>query len=195
MHRLPSRRTLHQAGSQAAGALVLYRTTSRAFRTRAWRPARQLYSPGTRYAPRGGPTMRISELMHTDVKTIDVDECLRSATERLEASSVGALTVTEHGRVVGLLTDSELSLCSTVHGHDPDVTTVREAMVAPLVTCPEDAPLEAGERLMEEHHVNRLVVVDSEQHAVGLLRLDDVASEPLTLLTPGEPLEHLSLYS
>ncbi|MBN8226752.1 CBS domain-containing protein [Corallococcus macrosporus] len=139
--------------------------------------------------------MRISELMTRDVKTIDADECLRSAAERLESSSLGALPVVDRGRLVGLLTDSELSLCSTVHGHDPDVTTVREAMSAPLVTCPEDAPLEAGERLMEEHHVSRLVVVDAEQHAVGLLRLDDVASEPLTLLRPGEPLEYLSLYS
>ncbi|NOK09317.1 CBS domain-containing protein [Corallococcus exercitus] len=139
--------------------------------------------------------MRISELMHTDVKTIDADECLRSAAERLTTSSLGALPVTEHGQVVGLLTDAELSLCSTVHGHDPDVTTVREAMTAPLVTCSEDEPLEAGERLMEAHHLDRLVVVDAAHHAVGLLRLDDVASEPRTLLRPGEPLEHLSLYS
>ncbi|RKG59045.1 CBS domain-containing protein [Corallococcus sp. AB011P] len=139
--------------------------------------------------------MRISELMQRDVKTIDADECLRSAAERLDTACLGALPVTEHGRVVGLLTDSELSLCSTVHGHDPDVTTVREAMTAPLVTCPEDAPLEAGERLMEQHHLDRLVVVDAEHHAVGLLRLDDVASESLTLLRPGEPLEYLSLYS
>ncbi|MHA7632716.1 CBS domain-containing protein [Corallococcus sp. M7] len=138
--------------------------------------------------------MRISELMQRDVKTIDADECLSSAAERLDTASLGALPVTEHGRVVGLLTDSELSLCSTVHGHDPDVTTVREAMRDP-VTCPEDAPLEAGERLMEQHHLNRLVVVDAENHAVGLLSLDDVASEPLTLLRPGEPLEYLSLYS
>ncbi|WP_244227754.1 CBS domain-containing protein [Corallococcus aberystwythensis] len=133
--------------------------------------------------------------MTRDVQTIDADECLRSAAERLGTSSLGTLPVTDHGRLVGLLTDSELSLCSTVHGHDPDVTTVREAMTASLVTCPEDAPLEAGERLMEEHHVSRLVVVDAEQHAVGLLLLDDVASEPFTLLQPGEPLEHLSLYS
>ncbi|NOK16571.1 CBS domain-containing protein [Corallococcus carmarthensis] len=139
--------------------------------------------------------MRISELMHRDVKTIDADDCLRSAAERLNTSSLGALPVMEHGQLVGLLTDSELSLCSTVHGHDPDVTTVREAMTAPLVTCSEDEPLEAGERLMEEHHLNRLVVVDADHHAVGLLRLDDVSSEPLTLLRPGEPLEHLSLYS
>ncbi|MFB1481914.1 CBS domain-containing protein [Corallococcus sp. RDP092CA] len=139
--------------------------------------------------------MRISELMQRDVKTIDADECLRSAAERLDTAILGALPVTEHGRVVGLLTDSELFLCSTVHGHDPDVTPVREAMTAPLVTCPEDAPLETCERLMEEHHVNRLVVVDAENHAVGLLGLDDVSSEPLKLLRPGEPLEHLSLYS
>jgi CBS domain-containing protein len=139
--------------------------------------------------------MRISELMQRNVETIEAGECLRSAAERLGTCPLGVLSVVEQGQVVGLFTDRELALRSTVHGHDPDVTTVREALTGPLVTCLEDEPLEAGERLMEELHLERLVVLDAELRAVGLLRLDDVASDSRALLSPGEPLEHLSLYS
>ncbi|NBD08720.1 MULTISPECIES: CBS domain-containing protein [Corallococcus] len=139
--------------------------------------------------------MRISELMHKDVETIDAGECLRAAAERLDTCTLGALPVTEHGELVGLLTDQDLSMRSTIHGQDPYVATVRDAMTAAPVTCSADDTLDDGERLMEEHRVNRLVVVDAEHRAVGILRRDDVASVPDTLLRPGEPLEHLSLYS
>ncbi|RKH67121.1 CBS domain-containing protein [Corallococcus llansteffanensis] len=139
--------------------------------------------------------MRISELMHKDVETIDADECLRTAAERMRAHSLGALPVTENGELVGMLTDRDIAVRSTALGKDPNVTPVREAMTPTVITCSEDDTLDAGELLMEEKSVRRLVVVDDEHHAVGILSMDDVATVPGKLLRPGELLEHLSLYS
>ncbi|CAM3108724.1 CBS domain-containing protein [Corallococcus sp. ZKHCc1 1396] len=139
--------------------------------------------------------MRISELMHKDVETIDADECLRTAAERMRTCYIGALPVTENGRLVGMLTDRDIAVRSTALGKDPNVTPVREAMTPTVFTCSKDDTLDAGELLMEEKSVRRLVVVDEDRHAVGILSMDDVASIPGKLIRPGELLEHLSIYS
>ncbi|RKG84142.1 CBS domain-containing protein [Corallococcus terminator] len=139
--------------------------------------------------------MRISELMKKDVETIDAGECLRTAAERMRIHYIGALPVTENGQLVGMLTDRDIAVRSTALGKDPNVTSVREAMTATVITCSADDSLDAGELLMEEKSVRRLVVVDADHHAVGILSMDDVATVPGKLIRPGELLEHLSIYS
>ncbi|RYZ41753.1 MAG: CBS domain-containing protein [Myxococcaceae bacterium] len=139
--------------------------------------------------------MRVAELMKKDVETIDAGECLRTAAERMRTGYLGALPVTENGQLVGMLTDRDIAVRSTALGKDPNVTSVREAMTAAVITCSADDSLDAGERLMEEKSVRRLVVVDADRHTVGILDMDDVATVPGKLIRPGELLEHLSIYS
>jgi signal-transduction protein with cAMP-binding, CBS, and nucleotidyltransferase domain len=52
---------------------------------------------------------------------------------------------------------------------------VTDVMSRSIATCSVSATIEEAERLMREQGVRRLVVVDREGHACGLLSLDDIA--------------------
>ena len=52
---------------------------------------------------------------------------------------------------------------------------VTDVMSRRIATCSVAATIEEAEHLMKEQGVRRLVVVDREGHACGLLSLDDIA--------------------
>ena len=64
-------------------------------------------------------------------------------------------------------------------------------MTTAVITCDADAPVEEAEQLMEDKMVRRLIVVDAQRQPVGLLSLDDLASEPEEMLYAGAVMEHL----
>ncbi len=135
--------------------------------------------------------MRIGELMTKNVETIEAGEPVRVAALRMRTCNIGSLPVTEDGKLVGMLTDRDITVRCTALGQDPNTTSVREAMTANLITCDANATLEAAEQLMEERMVRRLVIVDGQSNPVGILSLDDLATVPEQVLHAGEVLERL----
>ncbi|MCP3144643.1 CBS domain-containing protein [Pyxidicoccus xibeiensis] len=132
--------------------------------------------------------MRIGELMTKNLETIEAGEAVRTAALRMRTCNIGSLPVMDGGKLVGMLTDRDITVRCTAMGQDPNSTLVREAMTPNVVTCEPDATLDAAEKLMEDQMVRRLVVVDSERRPVGILSWDDLATVPETVLhaTPGQ---------
>ncbi|GHE48367.1 CBS domain-containing protein [Streptomyces thermocarboxydus] len=89
---------------------------------------------------------------------------------------LGAVLVTDDGQLRGLVTDRDLVVRSVADGVDPEETTVVRACSEDLVTVRPDDELDLAVRLMREHAVRRVPVVDGE-HPVGVLSLGDVALE------------------
>ena len=89
---------------------------------------------------------------------------------------LGAVLVTDDGQLRGLVTDRDLVVRSVADGVDPEETTVVRACSEDLVTVRPDDELDLAVRLMREHAVRRVPVVDGE-HPVGVLSLGDVTLE------------------
>jgi CBS domain-containing protein len=93
----------------------------------------------------------------------------------MAAESVGTLVVVDPaGRPVGILTDRDLMRHCVAEGRDPDLTKVETIMASPLVSGPEELPIEDALSRMAEAGVRRLVVVDRAGSLAGVLALDDV---------------------
>ncbi len=135
--------------------------------------------------------MRIGELMTKNLETIEAGEPVRAAALRMRTCNIGSLPVLEGGKLVGMLTDRDITVRCTALGQDPNTTPVREAMTSTVITCDADETLEVAERMMEDKMVRRLVVVDKQKQPVGILSLDDLATVPSEVLHAGEVLEHL----
>ncbi|MFP2934373.1 CBS domain-containing protein [Pyxidicoccus sp. 3LG] len=131
--------------------------------------------------------MRIGELMTKNLETIEAGEAIKTAALRMRTCNIGSLPVMEGGKLVGMLTDRDITVRCTAMGQDPNSTLVREAMTPNVITCEADATLDAAEKLMEEQMVRRLVIVDSQKRPVGILSLDDLATVPEAVLhaSPG----------
>ncbi|WP_016823379.1 CBS domain-containing protein [Streptomyces viridosporus] len=89
---------------------------------------------------------------------------------------LGAVLVTDGDRLRGLVTDRDLVVRSVSRGGDPEETTVAGACSEDLVTVRPDDDLDRVARLMREHAVRRVPVVDGG-HPVGIIALGDLAME------------------
>jgi CBS domain-containing protein len=122
--------------------------------------------------------MRVEELMSHQANTIDADDTLVKAGQRMRDCVVGALPVLSCGRLVGMVTDRDLAVRAVACGLDVHKTHVRQVMSHDPVTCLPAEPVEAAVALMRRHQIRRLVVVDDSLHPIGVLSVDDIALFP-----------------
>ena len=88
---------------------------------------------------------------------------------------VGLAPIVEGDRLVGTLTDRDIAIRVVAEGRDPESTTVREVASTELVTIDPSQSLDEALRLMAQHQVRRLPVVEEDGRLVGVLAQADVA--------------------
>src|SRR6266478_4882563 len=100
--------------------------------------------------------MKVRELMTRDIAVVHPDSTLQEAADRMRQLDVGPLPVCDHDRLVGMITDRDITVRSTAEGLDPWTTQVREAMTPEVISCSEDDDITDAARLMTEKQVRRL---------------------------------------
>jgi CBS domain-containing protein len=136
--------------------------------------------------------MRVKEVMTPTVEVIDADSTLQGAAARMKSRDIGPLPVCEGGRLVGMVTDRDITVRSTAEGEDPTVIRVRDIMTPELHYCFEDQLVEEAARLMEENQVRRLMVLNRDRELVGIVSLGDLAVETRDEQLAGNTLEAVS---
>ncbi|NBX26013.1 MAG: IMP dehydrogenase [Planctomycetes bacterium] len=109
------------------------------------------------------------------------EDSIGRAMQLMAEQGVSGFPVTERGerrgKVVGILTRRDMKFLSK-----PDGRTVSQVMTRTgLVTAPAHADAAAAERLMLEHRVEKLLLVDAEGRLAGLITmrdLENVAKHP-----------------
>ena len=124
--------------------------------------------------------------MTRSVETIGHDASLRFAATLMENENVGFLPVMRDGRLVGVITDRDITVRAVSRGLSPEETTVEQAMTDDVVTMRENGGVEDAADLMGTRKVRRLVVTGAQESLVGVVSLDTLA---LYIGMPGSP-EH-----
>jgi CBS domain-containing protein len=122
--------------------------------------------------------------------TIEPSTPAREAAGILKSENVGALPISEDGKLVGMITDRDLAIRVLAEGKDAD-TPVGEIASKDVVTVDPQQSLEDAARLMAEHQVRRLPVVEEDGKLVGILAQADVAQAGHDTLT-GETVQQIS---
>lgn len=121
--------------------------------------------------------MKLRELMSREVEVVHSNDTLEDAARKMRQWDVGILPVYDNDQVVGVLTDRDIVLRAVASGHDPKSTLVKESMTSSTVHCFEDQSLFEVARLMQDHQVRRIVVLDRKNSAlVGIISLGDLAA-------------------
>ncbi|MCK6460958.1 MAG: CBS domain-containing protein [Planctomycetes bacterium] len=119
--------------------------------------------------------MSVGRICVRTVHVAEPGETAREAARRMVTEGVGTLVVLGGDRrPVGLVTDRDVMFHCVAEGRDAARTRVGDIMTAPVVTVPEDLPIEDALARMAETKVRRLAVVDRAGCLAGLLALDDV---------------------
>jgi CBS domain-containing protein len=120
--------------------------------------------------------MQLREIMTKDVEVIRPETCLSQAAQKMRSLDVGALPVCEGERLVGMVTDRDITIRAAAYGHDPNTTPVRWYMSSDLICCFEDQDIKEAEELMRQKRVRRLPILTREKQIVGTVALDDLAN-------------------
>jgi CBS domain-containing protein len=137
--------------------------------------------------------MKVKDIMSPDVDVVSPETTLRDAAERMQSLDVGVLPVCADDRLVGVITDRDITVRATADGLDPFATQVGEIMSKDdLITCGEDEDVEDAARKMRDKQVRRLPVLNQEHRLVGILSLGDVAVDEGNPRVSAETLKEIS---
>lgn len=119
--------------------------------------------------------MRTEEAMHPGVRWIGPDTDLRTIARIMKEEDIGALPVGENDRLIGMVTDRDVTLRAFANGHDISSLTARDVMTNEIVYCRTSESVEDAIHLMESKKIRRLPVINDDKRMVGMLSLGDVS--------------------
>jgi CBS domain-containing protein len=112
--------------------------------------------------------------MSTDVQTISPDAPIEEAAQEMRDGDFGLLPVGEEEQLLGVITDRDITVRAVAEGKDPS-TPVRDVMSEGVISAHEDDSVEDAARVMSDHQIRRLPIVDADQRLVGIVSLGDFA--------------------
>lgn len=119
----------------------------------------------------------IRELMTQGPRTATPDDDVATVARWMRDEDAGALPVVEGERLVGMLTDRDVVVRVVAEGRDPASTRVGEVASRRLVTIDPQQGADEALRLMAQHQVRRLPVVEEDGKLVGMVSQADMARE------------------
>jgi len=135
---------------------------------------------------------RVSDVMTAAPETLPLDATLHEAARVMRDRGIGDVLVTYAGRLCGVVTDRDIVVRAVAESRDTSLTPLGDVCTAELTTLHPDDDTGTAERLMCEHAVRRLPVVDAEHRPVGIVCMSDLAlangdSGPLTEISKAPP--------
>ena len=136
--------------------------------------------------------MKVTEILTPNPQCITPETSLTLAARKMKALNVGMLPVCEKDRLVGTVTDRDITIRAVAAGANPNTTTVREVMTDNIAYCFDDEEVEEAAELMEQRQIRRLPVMNRDKRLVGIVSLGDMAVRTHRERLAGEILERVS---
>jgi CBS domain-containing protein len=111
--------------------------------------------------------------------TAGPDVTVRAASRLMVDNRIGALLVTQGGRITGIFTERDALNKVLAGGLDPDATTLDAVMVADPQTITGDRPLAHALHMMVEGGFRHVPVVDAQGNPVGMVSARDALGEEI----------------
>ena len=119
----------------------------------------------------------IREVMTANPSSVEPSTPVAQVAQLMQQENVGSVPIVEGGKLVGTITDRDITIRIVAEGKDPQATTVGEVASRDLVTVDPQQNLDEALRLMAQHQVRRLPVVEEDGRLVGIVAQADVATE------------------
>ncbi len=133
--------------------------------------------------------MDVYEIMTTPAQTLNPENTLDSAARLMRDRSVGCVPiVSTDDKLIGILTDRDIVMAASLADRTLSSLRIADAMHAPVHACHADDDIAVSARIMRQHRVRRLPVVDATDRPIGIVSLDDLANasrQPTIDPTPG----------
>jgi CBS domain-containing protein len=117
----------------------------------------------------GDAYMRVKDIMTRNVIYVDPDTKVLEAAKKLKSANIHTVLVMQDKKLAGIVVDRDLVLRVLAEGRDPSKIRVMEIMTRdPITIAPETNVIDAG-KLMKNHKVSRLPVIDKDGMVAGIV--------------------------
>jgi CBS domain-containing protein len=114
--------------------------------------------------------------MVSSVVTIEPTTSIVDAARRMIQAEKGPLPVVEGDSPVAMVTDRDIIARVVAEGRDPNSVTVEDIATRELVTIGQDQDVNEARELMDQHELDRILVVEGER-LVGIISEADIRSD------------------
>jgi CBS domain-containing protein len=119
---------------------------------------------------------QVRDLMVSSVVTIEPATSIVDAARRMIQEEKGPLPVVEGESPVAMVTDRDIIARVVAEGRDPNSVRVEDIATHELVTIEPDRDVEEVRQLMDQHELDRVLVVEGER-LVGIISEADIRSD------------------
>jgi len=119
-------------------------------------------------------TNSVRDVMTEDPRSIGASASVVEAARLMREEHIGSLPVTDDEKLLGMITDRDITTRVVAEAADPKVTSVGGVYSRDLVSIGPDKDLDEALQLMARHQVRRLPVVENGR-LVGIVAQADIA--------------------
>lgn len=122
--------------------------------------------------------MKIRDIMTRDPACAALSDSAQRVAKTLCDDNIGSMPVVadrESKKLVGMITDRDLCCSVIAQGMDPKTTKIEKLVSLSPFSCRDGENIVACERLMQEHQVRRIPIVDAEDRVIGIVSQADLA--------------------
>jgi CBS domain-containing protein len=116
----------------------------------------------------------VRDAMTQDPRSIGASASVVEAARLMREQHIGSLPVTEDERLVGMITDRDITTRVVAESAAPETTSVGDVYSRDLISVESDHGLDEALQLMARHQVRRLPVVENGR-LVGMVAQADIA--------------------
>jgi CBS domain-containing protein len=123
-------------------------------------------------------TMRVKELMTAFPACCTPEAGLQEVAQMMIDHDCGEIPVVENKETnlpIGVITDRDIVCRTIARGLNPLDLSAADCMTKPCVTVTPEMSIEECTRILEEHQIRRVPVVDADGSCCGILALADIA--------------------
>ncbi len=102
------------------------------------------------------------------------------AIQTMAEKGIGAVLVMENGQIVGVLSERDYARKIILRGRSSRETLVSEIMNSPAITVGQDCPVDEAMRIMTEHRIRHLPVLDESGTVAGVISIGDLVKWIIT---------------
>ena len=115
----------------------------------------------------------VGDRMTSPILSIDQDESVKKAAEKIYDLGIGSLVVTHNTSFIGIITKTDLMIRVLAKNLDAELTRVAEVMSQPLISIDEGESLDSAREVMREKSLRHLTV-SQNNNIVGVLSIKDL---------------------
>jgi CBS domain-containing protein len=124
---------------------------------------------------------QVKDLMTAHAEWVDADTPVRVVAEKMRDKGIGCLPVGENDKLIGMITDRDITCRAVADGLDLSKAKARDVMSKGVTWCFEDQSDVEATKMMENKNVHHLPVLNRAKRIVGMLSFADLALRSISL--------------